>query len=174
MPIRKFGFTIAEMAIAIGIVGLLMAVVLPAISKIQSGGRDGQVRSDIQRLKVALLKAKEANSDYQYPGVSGWQCVKSSGSCWSSPSYSGNTTITNAISPYLPAGVIPQPPGTSSGQKRYDAYLFNPYLPQSQALSGNVYGPILVWYQEKPINDCNGYTTSYESGIYYCYEKLQQ
>ncbi len=158
-----------ELLIVLGIISLLSAVVMASVASARARSRDAEVRNDVQIIKLALVRAREASPTFSYPGTSGnWYCLKASGSCSSSPTYSANTVVTNALTPYLPGGKFPQPRGTSEGQKRHDAYFYSP----SQGSPYN--GAVLVWAQEKTISstDCNGPITSYESGINYCYEIL--
>lgn len=179
LPRFKKGFTLIELLVVIAIIGLIVAVVSVAINGAQSRGRDSKVRSDKQLIVLALVRAREADPNYQYPGVGGASsayCLKASGTCWNG-AYSGNSTIATAISPYLTNGVIPKPPGTKSGEHRYDSYLYMPGPTSVNTVNGPKVGAWLVWPQEKPIPDCNsggddGGTTDPGTGIYYCYEML--
>jgi prepilin-type N-terminal cleavage/methylation domain-containing protein len=168
----KSGFTLMELMVALGIVALLVAIVLTNLTQAKSRGRDSQVRADIGKIRLALVKVRESNPLYHYPGTAGaYQCIKTTGTCFKGQ-YSANTTLTSAISSYFPGQAIPKPPGTNTSENRHDAYVLNPYLPAATPLPNGQYGPVLIWYQEKPIPDCKGYVAQHETGIYYCYEQL--
>lgn len=167
------------------IISLLTLVIIANLQTARARARDSQVRSDKQRIILALVKAREAAIDYIYPGVSGWQCLKSSGSCFQgsggSGGYNGNATIANALAPYLPGSVIPSTPA-SPGDYMYDSYLYNPnvqvpdFFVSGTPCAIGITCPMLLWYQEKPIqqSECNGVVLAptYDPGTYYCLEKL--
>jgi len=167
------GFTLVELLVAIAIIGVLVSVITISASSVRSKGRDAQVRSEKQQIILALVRARESNPNYLYPGTgtgTGWRCLKSSGNCWNN-TYAGDATVITALSPYFSNGVVPQPPGTSVGQNRHDAYLYAPG-PISVG-SPVVTGSFVIWAQEKVITDCSGfYAGEIETGVYYCYEKL--
>lgn len=177
---QEKGFTLTELMAVFVIITLLMLVIMTSIQSARGRGRDSQVRSDKQRIILGLVKAREAATDYIYPGNSGWQCLKAGGKCFLNSSgtggYTGNSTITSALTPYMPGGVIPSTPAPV-GAYMYDSYLYNPNVTQPDTLApAGITGPVLLWYQEKPIqqNECNGVVLqpNYDPGIYYCFEKL--
>lgn len=175
LPQQRDGFTLIELMVVIAIIGVLSAVVITSVSQAKSKSRDAQVRSDLQLLKLAFVRYREsgASPTYSYPSTSGvWKCLKTSGTCWSAPTYSFDAAATSNISPYFPGGVVPKPPGTKSGEFRFDSYLYaNPIVPTS----GYQSGAYIVWPQESPISnaDCRGWNRGLLSdGIYYCYERL--
>lgn len=180
-PSLQKGFTLTELMVVFVIITLLLLVILTNIQTARARGRDSQVRSDKQRIVLALVKAREANQNYIYPGSSGWHCLKSAGSCFQSSGggggYSGDPAIVAAVASYLPGGNIPLTPA-SSGSYMYDSYLYNPNVTQTppDLMVSGITGPVLLWYQEKPIpvSECNGVLLqpNYDPGMYYCFEKL--
>ncbi len=175
MKISFRGFTIIELLVVIAIIGLLTTIVVPSVRSVRSSGRDAQVRSDKQLIILALVKAREDQPDYLYPGTAGvYSCLKSgaASTCWRGGAQ-GHVALYNAITPYLPGNIVPVPPGTQSGEYRHDAYVFNPGPVSPNA--GIPSGAYLIWPQEKPISnsDCNGWNAGQiETGLYYCYERL--
>lgn len=166
------GFTIVEILTVLAIVAFLLSIVITSISTTRARSRDGQVRADKQALILALVRAKEADSNKQYPVTSGGGvCIKSSGTCWRG-TYSGNSSVSNAIAPYVAGGIIPKPPGSVSGQYRHDAYVL--YRPSSSFSGYPANSTFLIWPQEKNIqtSECNGQVSQLDTGIWYCYEKL--
>ena len=171
---RKYGakgYSIMELLIVIAIIGVLIGIVLPNITQVKSKSRDAQVRSDVQLLKLALVKAREVNTNNTYPSTSGWACIKNSGTCWNGAD-SASPTVVSSISPYLPGAIVPVPPGSKSGEFRYDSYVYNSSVVPT---AGYAQGPYLIWPQESAIKtaDCNGWNAGLLSdGLYYCYEAL--
>ncbi len=166
------GYTLIEILTVLGLVVVILGIVFASIATTRSRSRDAQVRADKQVLILGLVRVKEANQDNQYPITSGQGlCLKSSGTCWRS-TYSGNATLVNAVTPYMPGGVIPQPPGTQSGQYRHDAYVL--YRPASTFAGYPANSTFLIWPQEKQIqaSDCDGQVSELDTGVWYCYEKL--
>jgi prepilin-type N-terminal cleavage/methylation domain-containing protein len=165
---KNLGFTLLEIMVAVSIMTLLITVVSASISGARSRARNAQVKSEKQNIILALVRAREASPTYTYPGVTGWQCLKPSGTCWKG-AWTGNSTITNALTPYMPGGVIPIPPWTDTNQHRTGGYLYSPYIVNFVGVTG----PVLVWSQENQINtaDCNGATFT-SIGAYYCAELL--
>lgn len=162
------GFSLVEIMVAVTISLTLLAIVTASISAIRSKARNAQVMADKQNLILALVKAREASPTYSYPGVAGWQCIKATGSCWKN-AYTGNSTITAALTPYLPAQTIPIPPWKDTNQHRTGAYTYNPYVVNFVGVTG----PVLVWSQDTPIasSTCNG-ATFLSINAYYCAEIL--
>ncbi len=167
----KSGFTLVELLVSIAIIGVLVSVIAIAAGSVRSKGRDAQVRSDKQQIILALVRARETSPSYLYPGTgTGWRCLKSSGSCWNN-AYSGDSGVITTLAPYFSNGAVPKPVGTQTGESRHDSYLYapGPVTIGTPAVTGS----FVVWAQEKPITDCNGYNAGQiETGIYYCYEKL--
>lgn len=177
MKLGNRAFTINELIVVVAIIGLISAVVVASISSVRSKARDAQVRSDKQLLILALVRAREADPNYLYPGsgnpVGTYRCLKPvfSLTCWRNTLNSGSAIYTT-IQPYLPNGIVPTPPGTRSGQYRHDAYVFTA---NAIPTAGYPQGAYLIWWQEKPIpnNECNGWNAGQlDTGIYYCYEQL--
>lgn len=171
---KKRGFTLVEILIVIVIIGLLSAVIVAATLSVRAKGRDTQVRIDKQQIILALVRARESNPDYKYPGTgSGFVCLKTSGTCFNG-AYSADPAVVTTLSQYFSGGIVPQPPGTNAGERRHDAYVYAPG-PISVGPGGGTTGSFLIWAQEKVIPDCNGHyagVLSNEPGIYYCWEKL--
>jgi len=167
------GFTLIELMIVLGIIGLLSAVVIASVSGVRSSARVSEVKNDVQILKVALIKAREDSLTFDYPGKptlnGNWYCLKSSGTCGGSLSYGVSGLINSLITPYLPGGKFPQPSGTSAGERRHDSYLYSPHQG-----GPSLDGAVLLWAQDRPLTsaDCNGPIAQLEPGVYYCYEVL--
>lgn len=167
---KNEGFTLLELMLVVSVIVILMSIITASIYSVRSRARDAQARSEKNNLVLALVKAREASPTFSYPGTPGvFQCIKASGTCWQGVN-SGNTTVSSAVTPYLPGGVIPIPYGRTN-EYRGGGYSFNP----GPYTSNGYTGAFLVWSQEKPINnaDCPGYNAGkYADGIYYCYELL--
>lgn len=166
------GFSVAELLVVMTIITLLLGIVIASVTTIRARSRDAQTRTEKQTIILALVRAREASPTKTYPGLaSTWQCIKSSGTCWQG-GRSGNTTITNALQPFMPGGVFPLPPSRSTSERRHGGYLLNP----TPSTVGASTGSFLVWAQEKAMTaaDCNGEIVTFvdEPGMFYCYELL--
>ncbi len=175
---RLKGFSLIELLIVIGVIGLLMGVVGASIIKSRATGRDAEVRSHVQNLKLAFARAAAADPSGAYPEPTPtWRCVKTSGTCWRGV-YSGDSTLVATLNSFMPS--IPTSPGAKTGEYRFDTYLYSPGPVTSisgfaSTIMSGYTGPVLVWWQEKPITDCNGhYLGQLDTGIYYCAERLIQ
>jgi prepilin-type N-terminal cleavage/methylation domain-containing protein len=174
--LTKRGFTIIELVIVIAIIGVLSAIVVASAVRSRSFGRDAQVKSDTQILKLVLARAAQADPNQKYPGsASTWYCLKTAGTCFrnGTTGAAASSALNTTLSPFLPGGTYPTPPFSKSGEYRFDSYVYTPSAPS--VISGYT-GAFIVWWQEKPIlsADCNGYYAGQlDTGVYYCYEKLQ-
>ncbi len=166
------GFTLTELMTVMLIITMLSLVVVASVQTARSRSRDSQVRSDKQRIVLALVKAREKNTNYAYPSTTGWVCLKASGSTCYKTLYSGDTPVFDSIKVFFPGQSVPSTPAQS------DTYFFDSYLYNSNVTppSGTVAGAYLWWYQEKPIpqSECNGVlgSNNQEVDVYYCYELL--
>lgn len=64
------GFTLVEMMVTIGIIGLLSAIIFAAVGGAREDARDGKRQADIKQLELAFKLYKEANGSY--PDCAGW------------------------------------------------------------------------------------------------------
>jgi prepilin-type N-terminal cleavage/methylation domain-containing protein len=62
-----FGFTLIEVVIVIGIIGVLTVIIFPAINEIRAKNRDAEKVSDIAAIQLALSLYYSQNSDLGYP-----------------------------------------------------------------------------------------------------------
>lgn len=173
------GFTLMELLVVIAIIGVFMLIVTSSFASSRSSGRDSQVRADRQTIKLGLSRTAEFTNGGKFPGTANqWTCLKTtSGTC-----FRGTGTVDAALNTLvlanMPGRVYPLPPKSTSGEYRYDSYVYSPsYVSalSSSPLAGYT-GPILIWWQEKAIASglCNGWNAgALDTGVYYCYEKVQ-
>ncbi len=69
---KKSGFTLVEVAVAVGIVAVLSTVVIASVQEGRKKAHDAQRISDLQQVQVALRLYKDENDGYP-TGPSGWE-----------------------------------------------------------------------------------------------------
>jgi prepilin-type N-terminal cleavage/methylation domain-containing protein/prepilin-type processing-associated H-X9-DG protein len=78
------GFTVIELLVAIGIISMLMALLLPAVQQARESGRRNTCASNVRNLAVALLAATEA--DRRFP-ASGYYHANSTSKTYRAPNW---------------------------------------------------------------------------------------
>lgn len=66
---RREGFTLIELLVVISIVSLLMAILLPALSKAKEAGRKIQCASTMRQIGIVQQVYASDNDDYIIPGI---------------------------------------------------------------------------------------------------------
>ncbi|KKR42966.1 MAG: hypothetical protein UU10_C0005G0018 [Parcubacteria group bacterium GW2011_GWF1_40_6] len=166
MKIKQKGFTLIELLVVVAIIGLLSSIVLTSVNSARKKARDARTLEDVRQITLALNMVRDASPTYSWPGVSGWQCLKASGSCWRN-SYAGNSTIGNALLPFMPE--IPKTQNPNAGYYAYDSYLYNRAFPGA---AGSPAGAYIIYALEGGdfSTKCNGfYAGQLETGYWYCY-----
>ena len=65
------GFTLVELLVVIAIIGLLLAILLPAVQMAREAGRRTQCASQLRQLGVAATSFENAKGSFP-PGVQQW------------------------------------------------------------------------------------------------------
>src|SRR4051794_23076907 len=83
-PHRRLAFTLVELLVVITIIGMLVALLLPAVQNARERGRQMQCLNNQKQLGLATANYESAKG--QFPGFT--QFIKRGNSEWASVSYS--------------------------------------------------------------------------------------
>ena len=67
----RAGFTLVELLVVIGIIGLLIALLLPAVQQAREAGRRVSCKNNIRQLSISVLNYEEANKHLPVSGIVG-------------------------------------------------------------------------------------------------------
>jgi len=143
------GFTLVELLTVISIIGLLSTIVISSIVTAKTKANNAKIIMNAKVIANAIYLARDPVTG-DWPGTSGWQCLKTSGSCWASAltGRNGATDVMNKISTYLVSVPLITTSLFPSGTFGYDSYVYNPNASSASVLGGPA-GAYLVWGQTK-------------------------
>jgi prepilin-type N-terminal cleavage/methylation domain-containing protein/prepilin-type processing-associated H-X9-DG protein len=119
---RRFGFTLVELLVVIGIIALLVAILLPTLGNAKAQANATKCMSNIRQMCTALI-----NYSIEYKGK-----------------YPPNIDVRQVAGPFGPIAFTP-PSGETSNNSWYDVDRLGKYLPKGtvEAGTGSVSGPIM-------------------------------
>jgi prepilin-type N-terminal cleavage/methylation domain-containing protein/prepilin-type processing-associated H-X9-DG protein len=71
-PLLKSGFTLVELLVVMGIIGVLYAILLPAISRARQQANSVVCESNMRQIGMSLLSYADAQNGWLYPADMGW------------------------------------------------------------------------------------------------------
>ena len=141
------GFTLVELLVVIAIIGVLVALLLPAVQAAREAARRTTCVNNVKQMALAAANYESAkghfppgrlNPDYERQGPSGWVPQASPGSSY--PKYTGNTTerfknfsVHVWLLPYMEAANIYSLIDFSKGQSKQMTDSGNPVNPHYKA-----------------------------------------
>ncbi|HEY3392811.1 MAG TPA: DUF1559 domain-containing protein, partial [Lacipirellulaceae bacterium] len=83
---RRFGFTLVELLVVITIIGMLVALLLPAVQAVRENARQTQCTNNMKNVALATVAHETAKGEF--PGYS--QFIKRAKNVWAHIDYNGN------------------------------------------------------------------------------------
>jgi len=109
---RRFGFTLVELLVVIGIIALLISILLPSLNKARRQAKTVQCQSNMRQVSMALLMYIGDNKGHFPPAQAKKSTIWPSGFWW--PDALVENKYINAPSMY-------DTPGQSTSSKRFDS-----------------------------------------------------
>lgn len=75
---RPNGFTLVELLVVIGVIGILIAILVPALAKAREQAKATACASQLRQLGIGLMVYSQANAGH-LPAWSGWHTIGGSG-----------------------------------------------------------------------------------------------
>jgi len=104
---RKYGFTLVELLVVIAIIGILVALLLPAVQAAREAARRTQCKNNVKQIGTAVLNFESAHKIFPTGGDAPWPWIE-----W----YAKGTTVNGArkqglswafqVLPYLEEGAV--------------------------------------------------------------------
>ena len=66
---REGGFTLIELLVVVIIIGILAAIAIPIYLNVQAGAKDSAVKSDLRRIKTAVIAYYASTNDSAVPDL---------------------------------------------------------------------------------------------------------
>ncbi|HEU5114782.1 MAG TPA: ribonuclease HII [Candidatus Paceibacterota bacterium] len=118
----KKGFTLIELLVVVSIISLLASVVLSALNSARAKARDADRKEQISSIMNAMYLYAQDNGG-NFPSIGGTAClgVGDGSTCWGDRNIPGNTSLMNALKPYMSS--IPSDPNPGRGWGDHYLYL---------------------------------------------------
>ena len=114
---RAHGFTLVELLVVIAIIGVLVALLLPAVQAAREAARNSQCKNSLKQIGLAMLNYESAKKEFPAGGWGfRWMGDPDAGS---GPRQPGGWIF--QVAPYLEQANVTRLGGGTRGQAKYDA-----------------------------------------------------